>query len=88
MADRTVTVAEAQVKWGYHSAAVLRNCTVTRTDGVWSLTGTVVKSDAFRLSQRPLAFEVTLQHGIWRWPVNTLQMDGASLTAGLGQKEP
>jgi len=83
-----VTVAEASLRWGYHQAGVLRACTVTRTAGQWSLTGTVVRSDAFRLSQQPLVFEVTHATGSWRWPVTSLQMTDGMLHASLGPKEP
>lgn len=83
----TVTAAEGRVAWGYHRAATLRPCTVTKTDGVWSLTGTVDTADAFRLSQRPLVFVVPHPHGTWTWPIEELQMAGASLTARLGPKE-
>lgn len=87
MTDRTVTVAEAEVRWSWHTAACLRNCTVTRTDGVWSLSGSIVTCNARRLSQQPLTFVVPVQGGTWRWPVESLQIADAVLMARLGPKE-
>lgn len=73
--------------WGYHTAATVRDWTVTHEGGPRSLTATIVTLDDFRLSQRPLKFVVTHQHGRWSWPIQTLQMGGASLTATLGPRE-
>jgi len=47
----------------------------------------IVKSDAFKVSQRPLTFVVPVKGGSWRFPVTTLQMTGVSLYATLGPKE-
>lgn len=87
MKDLTVTVAAAQVRWGYHAAAALRDCTVTRSEEIWNLRGTIVSKNDLRLSQQPLSLVVTLRNGSWTWPVTELQtMDGV-LTARLGPKE-
>jgi hypothetical protein len=51
------------------------------------VSATVVSSDAFRVSQRPLAFIVPHADGEWQWPITTLQIEGASLNAALGPKE-
>lgn len=84
----TATGTAASLRWSYHTAATVRAWTVQRDDdGVWRLTATVTSSDAFRLTQRPLTFEVTHQHGRWVWPIEELQITGAALTARLGPKE-
>lgn len=87
MNDRVVTAAQAEVRWGYQIAATCRACTVTRTDGAWAVVGTVVQADAFRIAQRPLVFVVTHRQGRWAWPIVSLQVAGASLTAALGPPE-
>jgi len=85
--DVTVSGASGVLKWGYSTAGTLGAWTVARTESAWVLTGTIVKTDAFRVTQRPLAFEALHALGVWRWPVVSLQMTGASLTAVLGPKE-
>jgi hypothetical protein len=91
----TVRGVEARVLWGYTTAAALGAWTAIKPDdgGPWTLTATVVTSNAFALdagqrdAQRPLTFLVQTAKGQWRWPVVTLQITGASLTATLGPKE-
>ena len=84
----TVTVAEAKLKWEYYTAAALRDCTVTRSDGQLQVVGTVVSVDHLRLSRQPLTLVVTHQHGSLKWPViRTPQIAGGSLTAALGPLE-
>jgi hypothetical protein len=60
-----------QLKWAYYHAAAIHGYTVRRekTTGAWSMTGTVVASDAFKLRQRPLVFVAPTQKGDWRWEV-------------------
>jgi hypothetical protein len=83
----TIKGVSASLRWGYSQAATLRDYTVTKTPGGWSVSATVVSSDAFRVSQRPLAFIVPHADGEWQWPITTLQIEGASLNAALGPKE-
>jgi hypothetical protein len=80
---QNVTAAAGKLVWGYHPAAVLRDCTLTRGAHQWALSATIESADAFRVTQRPLTFVVRND----RWPVQELQMTGASLTATLGPKE-
>ena len=63
MTDRTVTVAQAKITWGYYTAVALGLSTVTRTDGQWSVVGEVVTVDELRLSRQPLKFSVTYRRG-------------------------
>ena len=83
----TVSGVTGSLRWAYHEAALVTAWTVTRTGDVWTLSATVGKSDAFRVSQRPLRFVAPHAHGAWTWPVESLQMTGASLTAVLGPPE-
>lgn len=85
--DVTINAEAGAIHWGYYSAGSLRSCVLTRTEGVWTLAGTVVESDAYRLSQRPLVFVVTHQHGSWTWPIVSLQIEGGSCSASLGPPE-
>jgi len=88
MTDRTVTVAVAKVMWSYYTAADVRDCTVTRTDGQWQMVGSIVSSDALRLSRQPLTLVVTHQHGCLKWPVlEQPQIVDGVLHARLGPLE-
>lgn len=75
------------VVWGYHTAGTVGAWTIARQDGVRVLTADFAQMDTFKASQRPLVFEARHAHGVWRWPVESLQITGASLTAVLGPKE-
>lgn len=87
MLSVTIRGVEAVLRHGYHVAGTLGPWTVTRGDSGWTLSASVIKADAFRVSQRPLAFMATHATGTWRWSVTTLQITGASLTAVLGPME-
>ena len=82
-----IRVALAEVRWGYQVAGVFRECTLIRSDGAWTATGRVVQTDAFRVSQRPLAFEVKQGHRVRRWPIDTLQIADGQFSAALGPQE-
>lgn len=83
----TVRGVNGSLMLGYQIAGSLGAWTVTRSDDVWSLTATVVNTNAFRISQRPIVFEARHAKGVWRWPITSLQIAGASLTAVLGPPE-
>ena len=87
MHNVTFRGVEAVLRHGYYRAGTLGAWTVARGEHGWLLTAAVVTTDAFRVSQRPLAFEVRHATGVWRWPVESLQITDASLTAVLGPKE-
>lgn len=74
-----------QIKWSYYIAAGLHGYTVRRdkATGVWSLTGTVVVSDAFKMSQRPLEFVAPTAKGEWRWAIQSHQIHNGTVTATL-----
>jgi len=87
MAGGSITGVVGSVTWGYYTAAAIHNYTVTRRDASWTLTATVVLSDAFKLSQRPLRFVAPHAHGEWAWPIDTLTIADGALTATLGPPE-
>jgi hypothetical protein len=80
-----ITGVVGQVKWGYYNAAAINGYTVVRNlHGRWSVSGQVVISDAFKMSQRPLFFVAPHQKGEWRWPMETWRVSEGRLTADLG----
>jgi len=82
-----ISGVDGSLCWGYHQAASLHAWTITRDDDGRLLTATVVSQDAFRVSQRPLAFVATHQRGRWMWPVKELQIQDGALTARLGPQK-
>jgi len=45
------------IRWGYYNAAKIEGYAVYRDkDGHWTMTATLVLSDAFKMRQRPLMF--------------------------------
>lgn len=80
---RAVRGVVGRIDWGYFPAAAINGYTVQRLeDGSWSLHGTVVNFDAFKIRQKPLVFIAPHKEGEWRWPVKTLD-----LGAGVGPRE-
>lgn len=85
MAGGSITGVVGQVKWSYYTAAAINGYVVTRsTDNRWSLRGTIVLADAFKLSQRPLVFVAPTQKGDMRWPIVDIQIAKGEVTAQLG----
>lgn len=78
----------AEIRWAFYRAAEL---------GAWSLEvsptgGTVhapiVSQDPLRLTQQALTFVVPRPNGVpWRWPIQSLTVTDASLTAQVGPME-
>jgi hypothetical protein len=85
----TLTGRSGQLVWVYHLAARVGAWTLTSTGGPGaSLTAAVEDADAYRITQRPITFVVHRPSGPpWRWPVETLQVHGDTLTAALGPFE-
>lgn len=78
----------AALRYGYQVAAELTDWTIAKVPGSgWSLHATVKSKNVHRVSQRPLMLEVKHTHGVWRWPVESLQINGAQLGAALGLRE-
>lgn len=80
----TMRGVTATIYWGYQLAGTVRDWTAVRSLAEpGTVTATVVTSDAFRVSQRPLTFVVPHKHGAWRWPIAELQIADDRLTASL-----
>jgi hypothetical protein len=75
------------VKWAYHTAASLDTWTMTAEPSGTTITAKVVTHDTFAASQRPLVLVIPRSTCQWKWPVDSLQIDGNTLTAVLGQQE-
>lgn len=93
MASRPIKGVVGRLDWGYFAAAAINGYTLARDpDGVWSLRGTVVTFDAFKIRQRPLVFVAPHQDGEWRWPVQTVELGEGhgprELRATLGPQLP
>lgn len=83
-----ITGVVGQVKWHYYVAAAINGYTVSRSaEGQWTVRATVVLSDAFKLSQRPLVFVAPTKQGDMRWPIESLELAEGTLTASLGPPE-
>lgn len=90
---RPIRGVVGRIDWGYFPAAAIHGYTAQQLiDGSWSLHGTVVTFDAFKIRQRPLVFVAPHQDGEWRWPIKTVDLgDGhgpRELQATLGPQLP
>lgn len=74
----------AILKWGYLDAGTVGTWTVVVDPTGADLSASVVTMDAFRVAQRPITFAVARPSGTWRWPVESLHIEGGTLTARLG----
>lgn len=75
------------IKWHHYPAAAINGYHVAplnkaRTE--WSLTATVVLSDAFKMAQRPLTFVAKHAKGEWEFPIVSMTRTEYRLTARLG----
>jgi hypothetical protein len=77
----------ASLRWGYLPAATLGAWTVTKDEQGLLLMARVTTADPYRLSQQPIVFVAPHSKGMWRWPVNELQITGAECSARLGPME-
>ncbi len=78
---------EATVRWGYRSAASLGPWTYEHKDGGGHFTAAIVSSDAFCLEQTPLILSAPMGRATWVWHVNSLQINGSTLTASVTNQE-
>jgi len=85
----TIRGVEGRLYWGYLPVGTVRAWTVTRHSPAdpGTLTGTVVDVHPYRASQHPIEFVVTHKHGVWRWPLATLQIADTSVSATLRPPE-
>lgn len=74
-----------RVEWGYYVAAGIEGYTVScGDDKQWRLRATVITSDPFKMTRRPLRFVAPHAKGTWTWPIESLRLEGGVLTAALG----
>ena len=89
MTGATLTGVVGQIKWSYYVAAAINGYAVTRTgkgeSAQWSLRGTIVNADAYKMAQRPLHFVAPHQKGEWRWQITSHDIQDGTITATLGQ---
>lgn len=73
------------LRWGYTEAASLGAWTLSAdASGSGQLTATIRTVDHFRVTQSPLVFVAPRPAGEWRWPVESLTIQGSDVTATLG----
>lgn len=82
-----------RIEWGYFNAAAINGYQVRQQpDGGWSLIGTAINVDAFKIRQRPLIFVAPHQDGEWRWPIRTIDLGEGhgprAIEATLGPQLP
>ena len=82
----TLRGVSGELRYVYQLAGTVTEWTITQESGVWSLAGTIDTLDTFRASQRPLTFVIPHARGQWLWPITSLQISGASLSAVLGPR--
>jgi len=84
-----ITGVVGQLKWAYYMAGAINGYTLERVKGAstWTLVGTLVMHDPFKLSQRPLIFVAPHKAGEWRWPVQTFVIHDSQFHATLGKLE-
>jgi hypothetical protein len=84
----TVRGQEGTIVWGYHTAAVCRSWTATRTpQGTWTMQATLQRADAFQLRQQPLQFTAPRKGGFFCWPILGVTLGDKTLAATLGPPE-
>lgn len=78
----------AELRWGYHVAATVKDWELTPQDSSrFTVTARVVSSDAFRVTQRPIVFTVQRKASVWRWTVESLQFVGETMSASIVLQE-
>lgn len=75
------------IKWAYFTAAAINGYAVARVGTSYRLRGTVVLSDAYNLTQRPLFFIAPFQGGEFRWPIENMEIRAGTIEATLGKLE-
>lgn len=71
-----ITGKVAEIKWHTYVAAGIQGFSVMKTDGHWNLRATVVLSDGFKMTQRPLVFVAKVKRRVpppntdWRQQVS------------------
>lgn len=96
MARGVVRAPLGRIMWSYYAAASCTGIVVTRStphvnckcraceQGRWLLQATLVLSDAFKLSRKPLIFVIPTDKGNMTWPITDLEIKDRTVTASLG----
>jgi len=83
----TLRGGAASLLWGYRPAVTLRSWTIAKTDGQWTLTGTIDRVDRFMARQTPLLFTAPRPQGFWAWGVESVHVGTSQVVAKLGPPE-
>lgn len=83
----TIRGATGEIKWAYMAAAVFGPWRIETDENESTLTGTLVSVDDYRVAQAPLVAVVTVGRQRLTWPVHSLQISGATVTAHLGPRQ-
>jgi len=92
MAVGVIRGVVGQIRWSYYNAAAVNGYTVVRKANgrgqpEWSLKGTVVAVDKFKMTQRPLIFTAPHDKGRWQWVIEEFTIHEGAITARLGPLE-
>lgn len=80
----TIRGATGEVRWAYLPAVVFGPWRLETSPAGGALTGTIASVDEYRVAQGPLVAVVTVGRQRLTWPIDSLQIAGATLTAQLG----
>jgi hypothetical protein len=83
----TITGAAGTLRWGYQTAATIREWTVTRQRRSSTLRGTLDGYNSAYVYQRGVHFNTLTQAGAWEWPVRRIEIVGSRVTAELGPQQ-
>lgn len=75
----------ARITWSYYTCAAIHGYTVrvNKKTRAGSLRATIVESDAFKLTQRPLEFVAPIHKGTMRWEIVSHSISNGTVTATL-----
>lgn len=83
----TLSGLTGDLRWGYLVAAVFGPWRFEGGGGGGTLTGTLVSSDAFRLTQVPLTAVLQVGRSSTRWRVEGVEISGSEVVVTLGPRE-
>jgi hypothetical protein len=87
--DVTLRGRAASLAWGWHTAARVTAWSLTRAkkSPTWVLSARAVELDPFKCRQPDLLFAVPRKGGYWVFPVQSLTVQGTSITGTLGHPQ-
>lgn len=83
----TLRGTRGSLLWGYHEAATFASWRIGKGPKGWHLAGTLARVDSFRVRQRPLLFSAPRDKGMWAWGIESLDIQGLTIRASLGEPE-